>query len=113
MLLYESKLQGTSDQYERLDNALRTGRVVRNSIIKAWMDGIVKNRNDAYAYCKTLADNPEFPWAKQLNSMARQAHAERAWASVERFYHNCKSNKAGKKGYPKFKKEETSTTHRK
>lgn len=85
MLIYEMKLEGTDDQYERLDNAIRTGRFVRNSIIRAWIDGIVKSRNDAYKYCQILADNPEFPWAKPLNSMARQAHAERAWASIERF----------------------------
>jgi Transposase and inactivated derivatives len=45
----------------------------------------------------------EFDFAKKLNSSARQASAERAWASISRFYTNCK-NKALKKGYPKFKK---------
>ncbi|MDJ0742097.1 MAG: transposase [Xenococcaceae cyanobacterium MO_167.B27] len=104
MIIYESKLEGTQIQYEKLNAAIRTGRFVRNSIIRAWMDGQVKSRNDAYKYCKTLADNPEFPWAKQLNSMARQAHAERAWASVERFYRNCKTKIPGKKGFPKFRK---------
>jgi putative transposase len=69
------------------------------------MDGIVKSRNDAYKYCKILADNPEFPWAKQLNSMARQAHAERAWASIERFYRNCQQGIKGK--YPQFRKHTT------
>lgn len=107
MLIYEMKLQGTTDQYERLDNAIRTGRFVRNSVVKAWMDGLVKSRNDAYKYCKVLADNPDFPWAKQLNSMARQAHAERAWAGVERFYRNCQQRIKGKKGYPKFRKHTT------
>lgn len=34
--------------------------------------------------------------------MARQAHAERAWASIERFYRNCKAQVKGKKGFPKF-----------
>jgi len=101
------KLQGTTDQYEKLDQAIRTGRFVRNSVLKAWMDGIVKSRNDAYKYCKILADNPEFPWAKQLNSMARQAHAERAWASIERFYRNCQQGIKGKKGYPQFRKHTT------
>lgn len=104
MIVYESKLEGTQNQYERLDGAIRTGRFVRNSIIQAWMDNQIKSRNDAYKYCKVLADNPEFPWAKQLNSMARQAHAERAWASVERFYRNCFAKTPGKKGFPKFKK---------
>ncbi|HBL12868.1 MAG TPA: transposase [Cyanobacteria bacterium UBA11162] len=104
MIIYESKLEGTGDQYERLDAAIRTGRFVRNSIIRAWMDGQIKSRNEAYAYSKVLSDNPEFPWAKQLNSMARQAHAERAWAAIERFYRNCQAKKPGKKGFPKFKK---------
>ena len=75
------KLEGTKDRYERLDEAIHTGRFVRNSIIRAWMDGQVKSRNDAYKYCKILADNPEFPWAEKLNSQARQAHAGRALAS--------------------------------
>lgn len=119
MLIYEAKLEGTHDQYERLDAAIRTGRFVRNSIVRAWMDGLVLSRNDAYKYCKVLADNPEFPWAKQLNSQARQAHAERAWAGIERFYQNCKAQvkrqsglgetpsrgtAVGKKGFPQFKK---------
>jgi putative transposase len=104
MIVYESKLEGTQDQYERLNATIRTGRFVRNSIIRAWMDNQIKNRNEAYKYCKILADNPEFPWANQLNSMARQAHAERAWASIERFYRNCKAQISGKKGYPKYRK---------
>lgn len=103
-MIYESKLEGTQSQYERLDEAIRTGRFVRNSIIRAWMDHQIKSRNSAYAYCKVLADSPEFPWAKQLNSQARQAHAERAWAAIERFDRNCKAKIPGKKGYPKFKK---------
>ena len=104
MIVYETKLEGTQQQYDRLDQAIRTGRFVRNSIIRAWLDKLVKSRNEAYKYCKILADNPEFPWAKKLNSMARQAHAERAWASVERFYRNCKAQVKGKKGFPKFAK---------
>ncbi len=39
MIVYEMKLQGTESQYRRLDEAIRTGRFVRNSIIKAWIDG--------------------------------------------------------------------------
>ncbi len=106
MLIYEAKLEGTGDQYSRLDGAIRTGRFMRNSIIRAWMDGEIKSRNDAYKYCKVLADNPEFPWARLLNSQARQAHAERAWASIERFYQNCRAQVKGKKGFPQFKKHQ-------
>jgi putative transposase len=104
MLVYEMKLQGTQYQYRKLDEAIRTGRFVRNSIIKAWINGQVKSRNDAYRYCKLLSDNPDFPWVNKLNSMARQAHAERAWASIERFYQNCRQKIPGRKGFPQFKK---------
>ena len=51
--------------------------------------------------CKLLA--AEFPFAKQLNSMARQASAERAWSAISRFYDNCKKG-IRPAGYPKFKK---------
>ena len=110
MITYEAKLEGTQDQYESLDRAIRTGLFVRNSILRAWMDGKIKSRNEAYKYCKTLADNLEFPWAKQLNSQARQAHAERGWASIERFYRNCQNQTQGKKGYPKFQKFQVRAT---
>ena len=110
MIVYEAKLEGTSNQYEQLSRAIRTGRFVRNSIIRAWIDKKIKSRNEAYAYCKVLSDNPEFPWVKQLNSMARQAHAERAWAAVERFYRNCKAKNTFPKGYPKFKKYQVRAT---
>jgi putative transposase len=48
MIIYESKLEGTQEQYEKLDSAIRTGRFVRNSIIRAWMDNQIKSRNEAY-----------------------------------------------------------------
>jgi len=78
---------------------------VRNSIIRAWMDGQVKSRNDAYTYCKILADNSEFPWARLFNSQTRQAHPEKAWASMERFSQKCRPQVKGKKGFPQFKKD--------
>ena len=77
---------------------------MRNSIIRAWMKGQVKSPNDAYTYCKILADNPEFPWARLLNSQTRQAHPEKAWASIERFSQKCRSQVTGKNGFPLFKK---------
>ncbi|MEH2457747.1 MAG: transposase [Nostoc sp.] len=104
MLVYEAKLRGTIDQYEKLDSAIRTGVFVRNACIRFWKDGLAKSRNDLYKYCKVLANNPEFPWAKQLNSQARQASAERAWAAISRFFNNCKKKISGKKGFPSFKK---------
>jgi putative transposase len=107
MLVCELKLEGTTAQYGILDEMIRTGRFVRNACVRYWMDNEKIGRYDLSAYCKTLADNPEFPWAKKLNSMARQAMAERAWSAISRFYENCKKNTPGKKGYPKFQRHQT------
>lgn len=104
MLVYESKLSGTQEQYRRIDESIRTALFVRNACIRLWMDGKAKSRNDLYKHCKALSDNPQFPYCKLLNSQARQASAERAWAAIARFFDNCKKKKLGKKGFPKFKK---------
>ena len=107
MLVLEAKLKGKTQQFEALDEAIRTAQFIRNSCLRFWMDNKGVSRNDLYKYCKTLADNPEFPWASKLNSQARQAHAERAWSAIARFFDNCKKQVLGKKGYPKFKKYQT------
>jgi putative transposase len=103
------------------------------------MDNKDVGKNDLQKLCSILAK--EFNFADQLNSMARQASADRAWFAISRFYDNeanlgkrgrlvssnleqptnksegfkppsfslakcdnCKKQKPGKKGYPKFKK---------
>ncbi|PPT05680.1 Mobile element protein [Geitlerinema sp. FC II] len=104
MLVFEAKLKGTQEQCERLDEAIRTARFVRNSCLRYWMDNKGVGRYELSAYCKVLAQ--EFPWAKKLNSMARQASAERAWSAIARFYDNCKKKQV-KKGFPRFKKHQT------
>ena len=107
MLVYELKLKGKPHQYDLLDEAIRTGQFIQNSCLRFWMDAKPEDKINRFAlnkYCKVLADNPEFPWAKKLNSMARQSHAERAWSAISRFYENCKKQIPGKKNYPKFKK---------
>ncbi len=102
MRVIEAKLlNGSREQYQALDEAIRTAQFVRNKCVRYWMDNKGVGRNDLYTHCKTLAQ--EFDFANKLNSSARQASAERAWASISRFYTNCK-NKALKNGYPKFKK---------
>lgn len=105
MLVFEAKLEGKNEQYERLDEALRTARFIRNSCIRYWMDTKDVGRYDLSAYCVVLAK--EFPWAAKLNSMARQAAAERAWSAIARFFDNCKKARPGKKGFPRFKKHKT------
>src|SRR4028119_2231255 len=54
----------------------------------------------------------EFELAGKLNSMARQASAERAIFAIQRFFANCKAKKPGKKGYPRFKKHTRSVEYK-
>ena len=105
MLVFEAKLEGTKEQYERIDEAIRTARFVRNSCIRYWMDNKGIGKYELSAYCAVLGK--EFPFAGKLNSQARQASAERAWSAITRFYDNCKKVKAGKKGFPRFKRDRT------
>jgi putative transposase len=102
MLIREAKLMnGTKEQYLALDEAIRTAQFIRNKCVRHWMDNQGVGKAGLYALCKDLAK--EFPYARKLNSAARQASAERAWASISSFYSRCKK-KEKKKGYPKFKK---------
>jgi putative transposase len=110
MLVYEFKLSGTEQQYRLIDEAIRTALFVRNSCIRYWMDNKKVGKYDLSAICKTLAR--EFSFANKLNSMARQASADRAWASISRFYENCKKKVKGKKGYPRFKKRGNSVEYK-
>ncbi|MCV3216457.1 transposase [Plectonema radiosum NIES-515] len=121
MLVFEFKAYGKAAQFAAVDDAIRTAKFIRNSCIRLWMDVKSTGKNDLQKYCAVLAAN--FPFASELNSMARQASAERAWSSISRFYDNCKKGISGesvagdgfrsgklilplgKKGYPQFQKD--------
>ena len=105
MIVLEAKLRGEDEQYRAIDEALLAARFIRNSCIRYWMDNKGIGRYDLSKYCAVLAK--EFEWADKLNSMARQAHAERAWSAISRFFDNYKKRGSGKKGFPKFKKHQT------
>jgi putative transposase len=102
MIIREAKLlNATQEQYQAQDQAIRTAQFIRNKALRYWMENRGVGRNDLYALCKDLAK--EYSFAKKLNSAARQASAERAWASISNFYSRCRTGEK-KKGYPKFKK---------
>jgi putative transposase len=103
MLIFEFKAYGKSAQLAAINDAIRTAKFIRNSCIRLWMDVKGTGKNDLQKYCAVLAAN--FPFANELNSMARQASAERAWSSISRFYDNCKKGISGKKGFPQFQKD--------
>src|SRR2546426_71209 len=110
MLTYEYKLDGTRAQYQAIDEAIRTVQFIRNKCLRLWMDTRGTNRNDLQCACADLAR--DYPFARCLNSQARQAAADRAWAAISRFYDNCREHKPGKKGYPQFQHDNRSVEYK-
>jgi len=109
MLIYEYKLDGTKRQYAAIDEAVRIVQFIRNKCLRKWMDEHA-TKNDLQCYCAVLAK--EYPFAARLNSQARQTSAERAWFAICRFYDKCKAKKPGKKGYPKFQRDNRSVEYK-
>jgi putative transposase len=110
MLIYEYKLDGSQKQYAALDEAIRIVQFIRNKCLRLWMDERSISKNDLQCYCAQLAH--EYSFAHNLNSQARQASADRAWFAIARFYDNCKHQKPGKKGYPKFQHDNRSVEYK-
>jgi putative transposase len=134
MIVLEFKAYGKLEQFAAVDEALRTVQFIRNKCLRLWIDGLGKSQYDLNKYCAVLAH--EFPFADKLNSMARQASAERAWSAIARFYtgrvtrpvDNCKKRLApvgfpdaksetrqkvaGLKGFPKFQKDNRSIEYK-
>jgi len=110
MIVLEFKLKGKEYQYKAIDEAIRAGQFVRNKCLRYWMDTKGANKYDLNKQCTLLA--AEHPFANKLNSTARQASAERAWAAISRFFDNCKKKVKGKKGFPKFKKHSRSVEYK-
>ncbi|HEU5198660.1 MAG TPA: transposase, partial [Ktedonobacterales bacterium] len=92
------------------DEAIRTVQFIRNKAVRLWMDTRGVGQYEMQALCSQLAH--EYPFAARLNSMARQASADRAWQAVARFYKNCKEKKPGKKGYPRFQHDNRSVEYK-
>jgi putative transposase len=110
MVIYEYKLHGNKAQYASIDEAIRITQFIRNKALRLWIDTRGTNRNDLQCFCSTLAK--EFPFAARLNSQARQAAADRAWSAISRFYDNCRNHKPGKKGYPRFQRDNRSVEYK-
>jgi len=110
MITLEFKLKGKLAQYRIIDDMIRTAQFVRNKALRYWIDNEGVKLSDLYKQCAVMAR--EFEWAGKLNSMARQASAERAIFAIQRFFANCKAKKPGKKGYPQFKKHTRSLEYK-
>lgn len=48
MLVFETKLYGTKEQFAILDEVLRTALFIRNKCLRLWEDKQAKSRNDLY-----------------------------------------------------------------
>ena len=110
MLIFEYKLDGAKKQYAAIEEAIRIVQFIRNKCLRLWMDGRDISKNDVQCYCAVLAK--AYPFATCLNSQARQSSADRAWFAISRFYDNCKSHKPGKKGYPRFQRDNRSIEYK-
>ena len=110
MQVYEYKIHGTQQQYVAIEEAIRVTQFIRNKCVRLWMDTRGTNRNDLQMYCAELAK--QYPFARRLNSQARQAAADRAWCAIDRFYTNCREHKPGKKGYPQFQHDNRSVEYK-
>jgi putative transposase len=110
VLILEYKLRTNQAQQNAIDEAIRTVQFVRNKAVRCWMDARGVGQDDLQALCSQLAK--AFPFAARLNSMARQAAADRAWQAIARFYDNCQKHKPGKKGYPRFQKDNRSVEYK-
>ena len=113
MLVLEYKIKAKSSQYKAIDEAIRTVQFIRNKCLRYWMDAPIDAKIDRYALNKYSTElRNEFKFVKDLNSMAVQASAERGWLAISRFYEACKSKKPGKKGFPKFQKNNRSVEYK-
>lgn len=111
MLVYEYKVHGSNAQYAAIEEAIRLTQFIRNKCLRKWMDEHGVSKNDLQRYCAVLAK--AYSFASLLNSQARQVAADRAWFAIARFYDHCKTQKPGKKGYPRFQHDNRSVEYKK
>jgi len=113
MLVIEYKVKAKPNQYQAIDEAIRTVQFIRNKCLRHWMDSPKEVKIDRFCLNKYSTElRSEFQFVKELNSMAVQASAERGWTAISRFYDNCKSKKPGKKGFPRFQKDNRSVEYK-
>lgn len=113
MLTLEYKIKSSVNQYKAIEEAIRTTQFVRNKSIRHWMDSPQDAKINRFSLNKYSTElRNEYQFVSDLNSMAVQSAAERAWISIQRFYDNCKKSSPGKKGFPKFQKDNRSVEYK-
>lgn len=71
MIVYEFKVKGKEDQYRAIDEAIQTSKFIQNKCLRYWIENRGVDKYDLNKYCPVLAAS--FPFADELNSMARQS----------------------------------------
>jgi putative transposase len=113
LLVLEYKVKAKKLQYLAIESAIKTTQFVRNKCLRYWMDAPREAKLNGYSLNKYSTElRNEFQFVANLNSMAVQASAERAWLSISRFYENCKKKVSGKKGYPQFQHDNRSVEYK-
>ncbi|MBD2197196.1 MULTISPECIES: RNA-guided endonuclease InsQ/TnpB family protein [Calothrix] len=130
MLVLEYKVKAKKLQYLAIEEAIKTTQFIRNKCLRYWIDAPREAKIDRFALNKYSTElRNEFKFVANLNSMAVQSSAERAWLAISRFYENCKKKVAGKKaenavlgspqverfsktGYPKFQHNNRSVEYK-
>jgi putative transposase len=110
VLVLEYKAVVKKSQLTAIDEAIRTSQFVRNKVLRYWMDNRGVGKKELYQYNTAL--RAEYGFVKDLNSHACQASVENVERAISRFFDNCKKNKQGLKGYPRFKKDARSVEYK-
>ena len=93
-----------------INEAIRTLQFVRNKTLRYWIDN--KDNGKAALFRYSTALRKEFEFVEHLNSTACQVAVERVLVAVNKFFDNCKNKVKGKKGYPKFQKNNRSVEYK-
>jgi putative transposase len=113
LLVLEYKIKAKKLQYLAIEEAIKTTQFIRNKCLRYWMDAPRESKIDRFALNKYSTElRNEFKFVANLNSMAVQSAAERAWLAISRFYDNCKKKVSGKKGYPRFQHDNRSVEYK-
>jgi putative transposase len=113
VLILEYKAVVNKKQQSAINEAIRTTQFIRNKAIRYWMDAPKEAKVNKIALNNySTALRKEFKFVEELNSMACQSATERAWTAIDRFYSNCKSKKPGRKGFPRFQKDNRSVEYK-
>jgi putative transposase len=113
VLVLEYKAKCLPYQKQAISEAIRTTQFIRNKAIRYWIDVPKDTKINKIALNNySTALRQEFNFVSELNSMACQSATERAWQAISRFYDNCKNKVSGKKGYPRFQKDNRSVEYK-